>query len=183
MKKSVKWILIIVVSLVVILYVSLRVLMYQTKSHSPEEIITYTENGSELSVYYNRPYKKGRKVFGKLVPYNEVWRTGANEATTFSTAKDLKIGNDVLPKGTYTLWTIPGKKEWAVIFNSKEYGWGVRMKDGKPSREAEFDVLKYISPVEKNNEVVEQFTIRFQGEPNVEMLIEWDKIRVSVPLH
>lgn len=157
--------------------------MYQTKSYSPEEIITYTQSNSDLSVYYNRPYKKGREIFGELVPFNEVWRTGANEATTFYTGKDLTIGGTILPKGSYSLWTIPNENEWTVIFNSKEYGWGVRMKDSKASREPEFDVLKYSTPVQKLDKEVEQFTIRFVEEPSLELILEWEKTRVSVPLN
>lgn len=183
MKKALKWIIIIVVSLAAILFVSLRVLVYQTKSHSPEEIITFTESGSDLSVYYNRPYKKGRKIFGNLVPFDEVWRTGANEASTFYTAKDLKIGDSSLPKGTYSLWTIPGEKEWTIIFNSKEYGWGVRMKDGKPSREPEFDVLKVKVDSEPLKNEVEQFTIRFEEKPLLKLIMEWDSTRVSLDLN
>tara|TARA_R110002072_G_scaffold282067_1_gene444806 strand:+ start:3397 stop:3948 length:552 start_codon:yes stop_codon:yes gene_type:complete len=180
MKKIVKWILIVVVSLTAILYISLRVLRYQTKSHSPEEIITHSLNNSDLSVYYNRPYKKGREIFGQLVPFNEVWRTGANEASTFSTGRDLKIDGQTLEKGTYTLWTIPNEEEWTIIFNSKEYGWGVRMKDGKPSREEQYDVLKINVPVEKTDKEVEQFTIRFEEDPSLKLIMEWDYTRVSL---
>lgn len=157
--------------------------MYQTKSYSPEEIISYTEKNSDLRVYYNRPFKKGREIFGDLVPFNDVWRTGANEATTFYTGKDLNIGGTVLPKGTYSLWTIPSENEWTVILNSKEYGWGVKMKDGSPSREPEFDVVKYNAPVEKLENEIEQFTIRFVEQPSLQMILEWEKTRVSVPLN
>lgn len=183
MKKFIKWFLIVFVGLAAILFISLRVLRYQTKTHSPEEIITLSQNGSDLSVYYNRPYKNGRKIFGNLVPYDEVWRTGANEASTFYTGKDLQINGQTLAKGTYSLWTIPNEKEWTVIFNSKEYGWGVRMKDGKPSREPEFDVLKVKARVEKTISEVEQFTIRFGDDPNLKLIMEWDNTRISVPIN
>ena len=72
---------------------------------SPKDTISYKVNDLTLDVFYNRPYKKGRDIFGGLVPYNSVWRTGANEATTFSTSLPITIKNKTLPKGLYTLWT------------------------------------------------------------------------------
>ena len=69
--------------------------------------------------------KKGREIFGGLVPYNEVWRTGANEATTLTVNKDIKFGDQRLPAGTYSLWTIPQQTQWTVILNSEIPGWGV----------------------------------------------------------
>jgi len=74
------------------------------KSLSPKKTVTFKVEGLKLEVFYNRPSKRNREVFGALVPFNKVWRTGANEATTFKTNRALKIGNDSLPKGKYTLW-------------------------------------------------------------------------------
>src|SRR5690606_27808014 len=123
-----------------------------TKAHSPEDIVLYEENSLELEVFYNRPYKKDRVIFGELVPYDVVWRTGANEATTFTTNKDLLVDGSYLPAGKYTLWTIPGEETWKVIFNSKMYPWGID-SEMKAYREAEFDVLVLEVPVQNMNEV------------------------------
>ncbi len=100
---------------------------YATKAYSPEETVTYEENSLDLEVFYNRPYKKDRVIFGGLVPYGQVWRTGANEATTFSTNEDLLIDGSTLEAGKYTLWTIPMENSWKVIFNSKMYPWGINL--------------------------------------------------------
>lgn len=182
MKKFFKWLLIISVGLAVLLFVTFRVLRSQTKKHSPEDRVEFAQNGVELSVFYNRPYKKGREIFGKLIPYSEVWRTGANEPTTFSSNKDLKIGNNLLPAGEYTLWTIPNETSWTVIFNSKQYGWGVRVKDGKASREEEHDALTIDVPVKAVNEIVDQFTISFADEDQLQLVLSWDTVKIEVPI-
>ena len=116
----------------------------------------------KLKVFYNRPSKREREVFGALVPYDKVWRTGANEATTFETNKDLKIGSKILPKGKYTLWTIPNDTVWNVIFNSKMYPWGVD-ETMNPMRQSEFDIINYTAKVQQINNTVEQFTIAFDN--------------------
>jgi len=86
-----------------------------SKSLSPKKTVSFAVDDLKLQIFYNRPSKRGRDVFGGLVPYNQVWRTGANEATTFKTNRTLKIGNDSLPKGKYTLWTIPNDTTWQVM--------------------------------------------------------------------
>lgn len=182
MKKFLKWLLIISVGLAVILFVSMRVLRYQTKKHSPEATITYNQGSLDLKVFYCRPYKKGRQIFGELVPYNKVWRTGANEATTFTTKSDIKINGQSLKAGEYTLWSIPGENEWEVFFNSEKHGWGVRMKDGMASRNPEFDVVSCKVPVQIPNDIVDQFTISFQDNGNLNLVLEWDSVRVSLPI-
>ena len=87
-----------------------------TKSHSPEKVAVYQDADFNIKVKYSSPFKKNREIFGLLVPYSKVWRTGANEATTFSTNKDLKFNDGVLPAGEYTLWTIPNEDQWEIIF-------------------------------------------------------------------
>ena len=152
-----------------------------TKSFSPEEQIEYRKGDLQIVVFYNRPYKKGREIFGGLVPYDKVWRTGANEATTFETNKDLTFKGKTLKKGRYTLWTIPGKENWTVIFNS-EYGqWGIG-PDGEANRDPERDVLSInVQPLQSETEF-EQFTISFEtvGE-DAEMVLIWDKTLVAIP--
>src|SRR5688572_14347112 len=89
------------------------------KSFSPEEEVGFASGELNIRVFYNRPYKKGRVIFGGLVPYDKVWRTGANEATTFETSRDLLIEGSTLRKGKYSLWTIPGEETWKIIFNTE----------------------------------------------------------------
>ena len=133
-------------------------------------------------MFYNRPSKRDRDIFGGLVPFNKVWRTGANEATTFETNKSLQIGNHSLLAGKYTLWTIPNKTHWQVIFNSKQYPWGVD-ETNRPLREVEFDVVTIEVPVASINNIVEQFTIAFDNSTdNLSLTMAWDQTKIVVPL-
>jgi hypothetical protein len=156
-------------------------MMKQTKSFSPEEEVVFNQGDVTIKVMYNRPYKKGRVIFGGLVPYGKVWRTGANEATTFDTSKDLVFEGKTLKKGKYTLWTIPGENTWKVIFNSQHGQWGVN-SDGEANRDPQNDALSIdIQAVQQEREF-DQFTIAFEtvGE-EAEMVLLWDKTLVSVP--
>jgi len=160
------------------------VLKKSTKKHSPEVTETFTIDDLEVVVFYSSPSKKDRVIFGELVPYGEVWRTGANEATTFSTNKDLLIDGKTLPAGEYTLWTIPGEKEWEIIFNSKMYSWGVRWQDSKAMREAEHDVLVATATVSESITSEENFSIKVVETPNqtIVMLLAWDQVVVPLPI-
>jgi hypothetical protein len=152
------------------------------KPLSPKKTVTFKVDDIELEVFYNRPSKRNRKVFGALVPFNQIWRTGANEATTFETNKPLKIGNDTLQAGKYTLWTIPRDSAWTVFFNSKMYPWGVN-ETMEPMRIPEFDALTYSAPVEKLEKPVEQFTIAFDNSTdNLSLTMAWDDVKIVVPL-
>lgn len=152
------------------------------KPLSPKKTVSFSVDDLNLKVFYNRPSKRHRDIFGALVPYNEVWRTGANEATTFQTNKALKIGNDSLPKGKYTLWTIPNDTLWSVIFNSKQYKWGVN-ENMEAMRKSEFDIINIKIPVENIEYEVEQFTIAFDNSTdNLYLTMAWDKTKIAVPL-
>ena len=177
--KFLKWFLIVVVLLGVAGYGGLKYLTSQTKKASPEDIVEYKSEDLTLSIFYCRPYKKNREIFGGLVPYDEVWRTGANEATTFTTNKDITFEGKQVEPGTYTLWTIPQEKEWTIILNNKQYDWGVSW-GGVASREPEYDVVKIKVPTQNLEKEVEQFTIAF--EQDVNLTLSWDKTKVSVPI-
>ena len=127
---------------------------------------------------------RGRTIFGDLVPYGKVWRTGANEATAFQTATDLLIAGNNLPAGTYTLWTIPDKEKWNVIFNSKSYDWGVALKGTsvETSREPEYDVLKIQVPVTDLTKPVETFTIAFEAQNGLLLTMAWENTKIEIPI-
>ena len=149
---------------------------------SPKDTVKFELNELELEVFYNRPSKKDRAIFGALVPFNQVWRTGANEATTFQTNTQLEVLGMPLPIGKYTLWTVPKDSTWTVIFNSKQYAWGVNT-EMKPMWDPNYDVLNIDVPVEKLNTTVEQFTIAFDNSTdNLFLTMAWDDIKVAVPL-
>ena len=168
--------------LVILGWVTQFFMLKYSKSFSPEKETAFQHGDLTIKVFYNRPYKKGRKIFGELVPYNEVWRTGANEATTFETNKNLSIDGKTLPAGKYTLWTIPREETWTVIFNAQYGQWGINSK-GEANRDPARDVLSAeIRAVEQEQEF-EQFTIQFEevGE-EFEMVLLWDKTLVAIPM-
>ncbi|WP_109097668.1 DUF2911 domain-containing protein [Aquimarina sp. AU58] len=182
MPKLLKRAILILLGLILIGFAGMYFMKQSTKKHSPEEIVTHTAKDATFTVFYNRPYKKGREIFGNLVPFNEVWRTGANEATTFTTDKDLLVDGTVLKAGTYTLWTIPNPESWKVIFNNKEYDWGVHM-DGTAKRDATYDVLTVEVPVQPLLNIVEQFSIYFENANDFTILyLAWDRTAIAVPI-
>lgn len=98
---------------------------------SPNAAVSQTIGTTEVRITYGRPSVEGRTIFGELVPYNEVWRTGANEATTFSVSSDVTIEGKSLSEGTYSLYTIPGKEQWTLIFNNVAEQWGTNYDQSK----------------------------------------------------
>lgn len=124
-----------------------------------------------IRVIYSRPQKKGRELFGKLVPNGEVWRTGANEATEIQFYQDVTLGGKAVKAGTYSLFTIPGAKEWTIILNSDLDYWGAYSYNEKN------DVLRITAPATNLNTPVENFTIQFDKGV---MQLAWDKTLVKV---
>lgn len=101
---------------------------------SPQASVSQTIGTTQLTITYSRPSVKGRTIWGELVPFGQVWRTGANEATTFSASDDVTVNGSPLPAGTYSLATIPGKSDWTIIFNKEKDLWGTYQY--KPERDA-----------------------------------------------
>ena len=183
MSRLLKRVLLILVGLFIFGFAGLQLIKYNTKKHSPEEAFTHNAGNVNFEIYYNRPYKNDREIFGNLVPFGEVWRTGANEATTFTTDKDVMVDGTQLPAGTYTLWTIPNKDSWKVIFNNKLYDWGVSFKDGKATRDPQYDQLIVEVPVQPLLNVVEQFSIYFQNANGFTlMFLAWDQTAIAIPI-
>lgn len=188
MKKLVKillWIVgVIGVLLLVFNFILWPILQQQTKKSSPEKNITYSKGELRLNLFYCSPSKKDREIFGNLVPYDEVWRTGANEASTFTTNKDIMIAGKPLPAGKYTLWTIPTETSWKVIFNDKMYGWGVKLTNQKASRDPDHDVLVVDGKVSKSLNTVEKFSITLRvSSPDTSILMfAWDNVVVPLEI-
>lgn len=156
---------------------------FYTKSFSPQDKAVFEGENASLTVAYSRPYKKGRQIFGDLVPYDEVWRTGANEATVFTTNKDLMIGNKLLKAGSYSLFTIPRANRWTIIFNNEVGQWGLDPFSGEVNRDPEQDALTLDVATIKTPDLFEQFTITFEqmGE-EIEMILMWDHTLIVVPM-
>ncbi|MBC8112493.1 MAG: DUF2911 domain-containing protein [Verrucomicrobia bacterium] len=147
-----------------------------TKSKSPEATAAYKQNGLNVEVKYCQPAKKDRELFGKLLPYGKVWRTGANEATIINFEKPVSINGKALAAGSYSLWTIPNPKEWTIIFNKQTGQWGT-MYDEKQ------DILRVNAPASEKPELTEIFTISFVPDTaGAKMLLVWDKTQVTVPV-
>ena len=96
----------------------------QDKPKSPPEKATGTINGATIQINYGSPSVRGRKIWGELVPFDKVWRAGANEATTFETDKDLTIEGSKLPAGKYSFFVIPNEKQCVIVFNKEAKQWG-----------------------------------------------------------
>ena len=149
---------------------------------SPKDSAKLELNDLNLKVEYNRPSKREREVFGALVPFNEVWRTGANEATTFETNKDLMIDGALLKKGKYTIWTVPMENAWRVMFNTKQYKWGVNEKM-EPMWDPNFDAIEIEVPTRKLDNTVEKFTIAFDNSTgNLKLTLAWDRTLIAIPI-
>ncbi len=135
-----------------------------------------TEN-NYVKCTYGQPLKKGREIFGNLVPLGKLWRTGANEATEVTFTSNIRIGETILPAGTYTLFSVPNKESWTIILNSELGQWG------DFSYDATKNVLTYEAPVSVNRDIYEGFTIQFEDITNgFNMLLLWDTIKVTVPI-
>jgi hypothetical protein len=176
-----KFLLVLGVILVLILGFFTYMRLVYTKQASPEEQVQLTNGDLKVSVFYNRPFKKGRVIFGELVPYDKPWRTGANEATVFETNKDLNIAGKFLKAGRYSFFTIPGEQIWSIILNSESGQWGVKF-NGEINRDSTNDVLVVEVPSVLQEKEFEQFTISLEksGGEN-EMILMWDKSLVSIP--
>jgi hypothetical protein len=140
------------------------------KRPSPPDKVSAEVKGTTLTVEYSKPSVKGRKIWGGLVPYNEVWRTGANEATTFETSKDIKVEGKALPAGKYGLFTLPGEKEWVFIFNKTWDQWGAY--DYKKKE----DVLRVTVTPTKSPQFVEQMTFFIEGD---KVFFRWENLEVG----
>ncbi len=176
-----KFLLVLGIILIIILGVLTYFRVYYTKSFSPEDQVKFEDGDLQIMVVYNRPSKKGRVIFGELVPYGKVWRTGANEATTFETSKDLTFGGKPLKAGKYSLWGIPNEQSWTIIFNT-EYGqWGVGF-NGEANRIPGKDVLSVDAPSVSIEKEFEQFTIAVENMAGEhELTFIWDKTLVALP--
>ena len=97
----------------------------KSKRPSPPAKATFDLGGGKsVTIDYSSPRAKGRKIYGELVPFGQVWRTGANEATTFVTTADLNVGGTTVPAGSYTLFTVPSQDKWTLILSKKTGEWG-----------------------------------------------------------
>lgn len=167
-----------------VLVAGLIFLRVKAKSFSPESNVDFIDGNLKVHVFYNRPYKKGREIFGKLVPYGKPWRTGANEPTVFETNQDLSFGDKKLKAGKYSLWTVPEEQNWQIIFNSSVPWWGINF-NGETLRDPAADALVLEAQVHHpQDKVFEQFTISIEkSNDGMELVLFWDNTVVAVPFN
>jgi hypothetical protein len=133
--------------------------------------------GKTIKTDYSSPRMKGRKIYGGLVPYGEVWRTGANDATTFVASSDVTVGGTAVPAGSYTIFTLPNADSWKLIINKKTGEWGIPYKyESDELGRVDMKVSKLPSPVEN-------FTISYaKTGGGCQMRLDWETTRASVDI-
>ncbi len=136
--------------------------------------VTFAD-GKTVTIDYSRPSMRNRKIFGGLVPYDEVWRTGANAATSLKTDADLDIGGTTVPKGSYTLYTLPGANSWQLIVNKQTGQWGTEYDKSQ-------DLVRIPMKVTQRPSGLELFTISFDktGGNSAVLKLEWENTIASV---
>ena len=150
----------------------------QTPRESQRGEVAQVIGDARIAVVYHRPNVKGREIWGKLVPYGEVWRTGANENTTFETSENIKINGQDLPAGKYGFHTIPGKDEWTIIFSKKNDEWG------SFTYKPENDQLRVKAKPETVATSRETMIIDFDSvaAATATLAICWEKLRVPITI-
>jgi hypothetical protein len=149
----------------------------QEQRKSPHETVKATIDGATITVEYGRPSMKGRKVMGELVPFGKVWRTGADEATTLTTDKELQIGGTIVPAGKYTLYTLPGQTDWQLIVNKQTGQWGTEYDEKQDLGRVPLKKIATSAPVE-------QLTISVDKNPagGGMLRIAWENTALTAPI-
>ncbi len=144
---------------------------------SPPAKAVVALNGKQVSIDYNSPRMRGRKIFGGLVPYDKVWRTGANPATTLKTETNLTIGGATVPADTYTLYTLPSETTWKLIINKQTGQWGTEYDEARDLARA--DMRKNMLPQPQEN-----MSISFENTQGnkTQLHVRWDTTDVWVPV-
>jgi len=148
----------------------------QGKPASPPGEATFKfDDGKTVTIQYSRPSMRGRKIFGGLVPYGEVWRTGANAATSLKTDTALMIGSASVPAGSYTLYSLPTATSWKLIINKQTGQWGTEYNQSQ-------DLARVDMKVGQRSAPLEEFTISFDktGGSSATLKLEWDTTIASV---
>ena len=149
----------------------------KTPAPSPTQSIKQDFGISSIELIYSRPGIKGRKIFGDLVPWNKVWRTGANSATRIKFNDDVTFGGQSLKAGEYAIYTVPNENEWEVIINKGSANWGTEYK-------MEDDIFRVKVKPMKLDQVIESFTMQFGNvkATSTDLQIMWDKTAVAIPI-
>jgi hypothetical protein len=145
---------------------------------SPKMTTTGKIGEANVTITYGSPSVRGRKIWGDLVPYDKVWRAGANEATLIETDKDLMVEGKKLTAGKYSLYTIPGEKEWQVIINSQTGQWGIQ-RSGETTRNPEKDILVVTVKPKQTSTMDESLMYKINSDG---IVLKWDYLEVPVSI-
>ena len=161
--------------LVALVTITLASVACAQKPSPPGEASVAFADGKTITIQYSRPSMRGREIFGGLVPYDKVWRTGANAATSLKTDVDLNIGGANVPAGSYTLYTLPGANAWKLIINKQTGQWGTEYNQSQDLARVDMKVAQRSAPLE-------QFTISFDksGADSATLKLEWANTVASV---
>ena len=169
--------------LIILIVLGFAIYTYFTPPASPKDESTYTFNNKNYKVEYSRPFKKNRLIFGNkedgaLVPFNQYWRTGANFSTDITVSDSFYFGDELLEKGSYWMYTIPGEESWKIFLNS-ESGSFAFFEPDESKNVASINVNSY-----QLDQELEQFTIIFiEADNKLNLRLLWDKTGISIPLN
>lgn len=141
--------------------------------------VLHHPSDSYIKIVYGQPYKRNRDIFGQLVPYDNIWRTGANEATELTTTHDILFAGQKIEAGTYSLFTIPRENEpWTIILNEEVGLWGAF------DYQQQHDVLQVDAPATEKESTAEAFTIQFTDvvDNSTNIMLQWDHTEVEIPI-
>lgn len=171
--------IIIIIAFIFFIKSTIKAQDFNDLDQSPHDIVYFRANKISpptIKVLYGRPQKNGRDIFGTLIPYDQVWRVGANEATEIRFYKDVVFGDEKVNAGTYVLYAIPHEKEWTLILSSNLDVWG------SYGYERKYDVARVNVKVSRA-EPIEAFSIGFKDKKKyIRMTLAWDTTRVIVPI-
>jgi hypothetical protein len=172
MKKYINFLIFILVLFVIGYFV----MKYWPNSTSPIESVAANNKKLKVSVVYSRPFLN-RKIFGELVPYGTIWRTGAKAATLITFSKNCSFGGKFVKAGQYSLWSIPDQKQWVIILNSQTGQWGTDYSEAK-------DYLRVKTKATYLDKPLEQLKINLIDEDSKILLnIEWENTKIEVPIY
>ena len=159
---------------------SFALLAQQDKSSRPSppaKAECKLSGGKTITIDYSSPRAKGRKIFGELVPYGQVWRAGANEATSFVTSGDITVGGTAVPAGKYTIFAVPDQNKWKLVISKKTGEWGTAYPG------PDNDLARIDMKASKTSAPVENFTIAFdEAGGGCTLRMEWENTRASVDI-
>jgi len=166
---------------IVVSCICLCVLLPSAPAHSqkilsPRDSVVLTFDTSLVTISYSRPSMRGRKIMGELVPWNKVWRTGANQATHLRTTFDMTVGGTPVPRGVYTLWTLPSPTGWKMIINKQVGQWGTQYDERQ-------DLARFKATTRTLSTPVDTFTVVLQktGKVTGVLRLMWERTSIEVP--